>query len=68
MKDALLKAVSICGGQSALAKAIGVKPQAVQQWIGRGMAPVERVADIERATNGVVTARELRPDIAEMFA
>ncbi len=68
MKEALLKAIDICGGQSALAKAVGVKPQAVQQWIGRGVVPVERVADIERATQGAVRARDLRPDIAEMFA
>lgn len=51
------------GGQAALANICGVTPQAVSQWV-RGIRPipVERCAAIERATNGVVTRRDLRPN------
>lgn len=36
---------------------------AVCNWRTRGCIPVQRALDIERATNGVVTREELRPDI-----
>lgn len=56
------RACSLVGGQSALADACGVSPQAVSQWI-RGIRPVpiERCLPIERATNGAVTRRDLCP-------
>ena len=51
------------GGQSRLAEMIGVPPQLMYQW-ARGVRPVpiERCVAIERATNGAVTRRDLRPD------
>lgn len=44
-----------------LASAVGASPQVVSNWRTRG-APVERCADIERATGGVVMRWDLRPD------
>ncbi len=51
------------GSQSRIARAIGVPPVSVYHW-AKGMrpVPVERCAAIERATNGAVTRRDLRPD------
>jgi DNA-binding transcriptional regulator YdaS (Cro superfamily) len=50
--------------QDALAKAVGVTQGTVHQWV-KGILPIsaQRAADIERATGGLVTRIELRPDI-----
>ncbi len=52
------------GRQSAIALVIECQPQLVWQW-SRGVraVPQERCPAIERATEGNVTADELRPDI-----
>ncbi|HET9701156.1 MAG TPA: Cro/CI family transcriptional regulator [Burkholderiales bacterium] len=55
--------VEIVGGQSALAGALGVKPQAVQQWVMRNRVPPERVLAIEGLVKARVTRYELRPDV-----
>lgn len=57
------KAAEIAGGQSALAKACGVSPQAVSQWI-RGLRPVahRHGRKIEDATKGEIGRRDLFPD------
>ena len=42
---------------------VGVHPVMVSQWSsGLKPVPVERCTDIERATSGAVTRRDLRPD------
>lgn len=48
--------------QSEIAKQLGVKPQAVQQWFKR-KTPIIRCPEIERITEGKVTCEELRPDV-----
>ncbi len=59
----IIRAAEVVGSQRALAEAIGVTPGAVSQWaIGLHAVPVERAVQIERATGGTVTRRELRPD------
>jgi DNA-binding transcriptional regulator YdaS (Cro superfamily) len=58
MDTALVKAISAAGGQSALAKALNVTPQAVQQW---KRVPPERVLDVERITG--ISRYELRSDV-----
>lgn len=64
MKEALQKAVDLAGGQSSLAKAIGVKQQHVWNWLNRdGKPAAEHVLAIEAATDGAVTRYELRPDV-----
>ena len=57
------KAAILVGSQSALADAIGASPAMVWQWAdGRRPVPIERAVQIERATSGAVTRRDLRPD------
>lgn len=49
--------------QSALARQLGVTPQAIEGWKKRNQVPAERVLDIERITGGCVSRYELRPDL-----
>lgn len=56
-------ACKVIGGQAALARALGVSPAVVNQWVsGVRPVPIERCVAIERATAGAVTRRDLRPD------
>jgi len=57
------RAAYLCGGQTALAAILGVKPQAVQQWVAKGHVPPSRAIQIEQATSGQVTRHDLRPDL-----
>ena len=64
MSDALERAVTQVGSQAALAKAIGVTPQHVWNWINRDKrVPAEKVIAIEEATSGEVSRHDLRPDL-----
>lgn len=57
-------AVKQVGGISALAKALGVTPPTVHQWLrGQRPIPAERCPAIERLTNRTVTCEALRPDV-----
>jgi len=58
---ALIHAVSQVGGQSALARKLNVRPQAVQKWCATGRVPPLRVLAVEAATGVARTA--LRPDL-----
>lgn len=55
------RAVEVAGSQSALAKALGIKPPSISGWYERGKVPVERCAAIEAATG--VSRHDLRPDV-----
>lgn len=57
------KAAEIVGGQSTLARLLGVKPQAVQKWCATGKVPPLRALAVEAACNGQITRHELRPDM-----
>lgn len=59
---ALNKATRLCKGPSALARACGVTPQAVNKWLD-GQVPAARCIAVELATQGKVTRYELRPDV-----
>lgn len=48
------------GSQVALAKLLGISPQAITKWVN-GRIPAERVLQIERLTG--VSRHLLRPDI-----
>lgn len=62
--EALHKAVSILGSQSALARAIRVKQQNIWSWLHVARkVPAEYCLAIEKATQGKVRREELRPDI-----
>ena len=51
------------GRGSAVARAIGVHPVMISQWIGGvKQVPLDRCVDIERATDGAVRRWDLRPD------
>lgn len=59
----IASACEIVGGQTQLAKIVGVTAGAVSQWVrGHRPVPIERCATIEMATNGRVSRRDLRPD------
>jgi len=64
--NGLERAIEIVGTQAALANALGVTAQAVNQWVSKGRIPAERVLEIERATEGKVTRHDLRPDLYPM--
>ncbi|WP_075216099.1 transcriptional regulator [Mongoliimonas terrestris] len=55
---ALTRALDLSGGASALARALGITPQAVGQW---RRTPTERVLQLERISG--VPRTELRPDL-----
>lgn len=59
-QDPLAKAIQAAGGPAKLARALGVKSQAISQW---KRVPAERVIAVETATDGKVSRHELRPDI-----
>lgn len=65
MMTQLKNAIEICGGQTALAKAIGVQQPNIWNWLHRagGVVPAEYCLKIESATNGEVTRYDLRPDV-----
>lgn len=58
------KAVELLGGPAAAARALAVSPQAVSFWLsGRRLPSAETSIAIEKATAGVVTVEQIRPDI-----
>ena len=59
--DAIKRAEAIVGGRVALAAVCKVGSMAISQWKRRGV-PIEHCVVIERATEGAVTRRDLRPD------
>jgi len=65
---AIDKAAQICGGVAKLAQELNISQGAVSNWKARGseIDPVHCAA-IERATAGVVTRRDLRPDWAQIW-
>jgi hypothetical protein len=52
------RALATAGGPSALAKLIGIAPQAISQW---KEVPLRRILDVEKATG--VPREILRPDM-----
>lgn len=64
-KTAIERACEIVGGQSALARILGLKPQSVQKWVNKNEVPAKRVVAIERATNGQVKRYDLCPELYE---
>ena len=61
--EALLRAVTLAGSQSALARRIGKSPAHVAQWLRRGRVGPTVCIAIETAVGGQVTRYELRPDV-----
>lgn len=63
LMNALQQAISQTGGQSKLAKAIGVAPQVVNNWLARKNVPADHCPAIEKATGGAIRCEDLRPDV-----
>lgn len=63
MEIGIEKAVRLAGSQTALAKLIGVSPQAVQKWVEQGFAPARRCRPIEQKLSGAVTRYELSEEV-----
>jgi len=64
MKHATIakQASALVGGTSTLARILGRSSSEVSQWIsGNRPIPITYAAAIERATNGLVTRQDLRP-------
>jgi DNA-binding transcriptional regulator YdaS (Cro superfamily) len=62
--QALQKAVDLAGGQTALARALGLRQSTVRTWLERGsMRDPRHAIKIEQATNGAVTRSDLFPDL-----
>ena len=61
MESSIEKAVKAVGSQSALARAVNVTPQAVQQWVVAGRVSHKKVIKVEMVSG--VLRQELRPDI-----
>ncbi len=57
-RSVLNSAIEAIGGNTALARALGISPQAVPQW---NRVPSERVLEVERVTG--VSRHRLRPDL-----
>lgn len=64
MGSALVRAIEVVGGQTQLARLLGVKQANVWHWLNKAdRVPGEYVLAIETATGGQVTRHELRPDL-----
>lgn len=59
----LHRAIELCGSQQALAKQIGLSQQGVSYLLKARTVSAETAVAIERATNGAVSRRDLRPDL-----
>ena len=57
----LKQSIAAAGGMKAMAENLGVRYQAIQQWLARGRPPAERCLAIEKLTG--VSRYDLRPDV-----
>ena len=64
IRTPIARAVEIAGGQTALARLLGVTQGLVWQWTaGRCDVAAQHCIPIETATAGAVTRYDLRPDV-----
>lgn len=57
---ALAEAIEMAGGNAALARHVGVTPQAISQW---KRVPADKAIKVEEATGGTISRHALRPDV-----
>lgn len=60
--NGISKTISYFGNMRKMADAIGVSSPTIIGWRNKGSLPVKRCVQIEQATGGQVTRRDLRPD------
>lgn len=53
------KAIGLAGGQTALARLLGIKQSSIAKW---EKIPLKRVVSIESLFPGKITLHEMRPD------
>lgn len=61
----LLELIDYVGGQSQLARFLGVSKQAVNQWVSRGRISATAAIDAEALTGGVFRKEDLRPAVTK---
>jgi DNA-binding transcriptional regulator YdaS (Cro superfamily) len=61
--NGLLKAISLAGGQAALAAKVGIGASGVSEWKRRGNVPPEMVLRVCEVMDFEVSPNEVRPDI-----
>ena len=61
MSNHIQEAIDAAGGQSALARLLGINRSSVNEWKKRGKIPPTRVLAVEKATG--VSRYKLRPDL-----
>jgi len=68
--NALEKAISLAGTQTALSQASGIKQQNISYWLTRcnGKVPAEYVHDLCAAVGGQLNPNDFRPDIFKSAA
>lgn len=67
MNLVIQRALSIVGSQKKLAEACDVSQPAVHKWLNGGKVSPEKVQAIVNATDGIVKAHEIRPDLPGIF-
>lgn len=55
------------GVRAAICASLGISTQAITNWKASGTVPIEHCWPIEKATNGQVTRKDLRPDWADIW-
>lgn len=63
IRELIEQAVGHCGSQTKLAEACGIKQSSIWQAKETNRCSAELAMAIEKATSGLVTAKELRPDL-----
>ena len=67
--NAIQKAIKCAGTKAELSRWLNVPPTRIRDWeVSRAPLPLKYAAAIERVTRGEVTACELLPDVAKIFA
>jgi DNA-binding transcriptional regulator YdaS (Cro superfamily) len=61
ISSALITAIDLAGGGSAVAEHFGISPAAVSGWLRRGRAPANRCRGLAALTNDRITCHQLDP-------
>ena len=64
-KKKLAELIDYVGGQSSLARFVGVSRQSVNEWVNRGRISATAAIDVERLTNGAFKKEDLRPAVTQ---
>jgi hypothetical protein len=68
LREQFVAVLKWAGTPGYLAAICGVKSQLVTNWKARGCIPRKQANQIEHLSQGLFTAREISPTVAEFFA